>query len=95
MSKDSKQSMDPFTAELEKASLKDIQEAIIWRLGDIQKSTETIVQLSGNCDDTFCHKEVLRSVAHDLRDVLAKMHTIEQYLDMVQQASVFMSCVIS
>ena len=76
--------MDPFTAELEKASLKDIQEAIIWRLGDIQKSTETIVQLSRNCDDTFCHKEVLRSVAHDLRDVLAKMHMIEQYLDMVQ-----------
>ena len=76
--------MDPFTAELEKASLKDIQEAIIWRLGDIQKSTETIVQLSRNCDDTFWHKEVLRSVAHDLRDVLAKMHMIEQYLDMVQ-----------
>ena len=84
MSKDTKQSTDPFTAELEKASLKDIQEAIIWRLGDIQKSSETIVELSGNCDDTFCHKDVLRSVAHDLRDVLAKMHMIEQYLDMVQ-----------
>ena len=84
MSKDSKQSMDPFTAELEKASFKDIQEAIIWRLGDVQKSTETIVGLAGNCDDTFCHKEVLKSVVHDLRDVLAKMQTIEQYLDMVQ-----------
>ena len=32
----------------------------------------------------FCHKDVLRSVAHDLRDVLAKMETIEQYLDMIQ-----------
>ena len=84
MSKDTKQSMDPFMAELEKASLKDIQEAIIWKLGDIRKSSETIVELSGNCDDTFCHKNVLRSVAHDLRDVLAKMHTIEHYLDMVQ-----------
>ena len=84
MSKDTKQSMDPFMAELEKASLKDIQEAIILRLGDIRKSSETIVELSGNCDDTFCHKDVLRSVAHDLRDVLAKMPTIEQYLDMVQ-----------
>ena len=29
MSNDSKQSMDPFKAELEKAKLKDIQEAII------------------------------------------------------------------
>ena len=84
MSKDTKQTMDPFTAELEKAGLKDIQEAIIWRLGDIWKSSKTIVELSTYCDDTFCHKEVLRSVAHDLRDVLAKMHTIEQYLDMVK-----------
>ena len=83
MSKDTKNSMDPFTAELEKAGLKDIQEAIIWKLGDIRKSSETILELSSNCDDTFCHKEVLRSVAHDLRDVLAKMETIEQYLDMV------------
>ena len=78
MSKDSKQSMDPFTAELEKASLKDIQEAIIW------KSSETIAELSGHCEDSFCHKDVLRSAAHDLRDVLAKMQTIEQYLDMIQ-----------
>ena len=84
MSKDSKQSMDPFTAELEKAGLKDIQEAIIWKLGDIQKSSETIVELSGNCDDSFCHNDVLHSVAHDLRDVLAKIQMIEQYLDMIQ-----------
>ena len=60
MSKDSKQSMDPFTAELEKASLKDIQEAIIWKLGDIVKSSETIAELSGHCEDSFCHKDVLR-----------------------------------
>ena len=84
MSKDSKQSMDPFTAELEKASVKDIQEAIIWKLGDIVKSSETIAELSGHCEDSFCHKDVLRSAAHDLRDVLAKMQTIEQYLDMIQ-----------
>ena len=84
MSKDSKQSMGPFTVELEKASLKDIQEAIIWKLGDIVKSSETIVELSGNCEDSFCHKDVLRSAAHDLRDVLAKMEMIEQYLDMIQ-----------
>ena len=81
MSKDSK---DSFKSELDKASLKEIQEAITWRLGDIQKSTETIVDAVGNCDDTFCHKEVLRSVAYDLRDVLSKMQTIEQYLDMIQ-----------
>ena len=84
MSKDTKQSMDPFMAELEKAGWKDIQEAIIWKLGDIVKSSETIVELSGNREDSFCHKEVLRSVAHDLRDVLAKMEMIQQYLDMIQ-----------
>ena len=84
MSKDSKQSIDPFMAELEKASLKDIQEAIIWKLGDIVKSSETIAELSGNCEDSFCHKEVLHSAAHDLRDVLAKMEMIQQYLDMIQ-----------
>ena len=83
MSKDSKQSMDPFTAELEKAGLKDLQEAIIWKLGDIVKSSETIVELSGNCEDSFCHKDVMHSVAHDLRDVLAKMQMIEQYPDMI------------
>ena len=84
MSKDSKQSMDPFMAELEKASLKDIQEAIIWKLGDIVKSSENIAELSGHCEDSFCHRDVLRSAAHDLRDVLAKMQTIEQYLDIIQ-----------
>ena len=84
MSKDSKQSMDPFMAELEKASLKDIQEAIIWKLGDIVKSSETIAELSRTCDDSCCHKDMLHSAAHDLRDVLAKMETIEQYLDMIQ-----------
>ena len=84
MSKDTKDIKDSFYSELEKASLKDLQEAISWHLGDIQKSTETIVESVGNCSDTFCHKEVLRSVAYDLRDVLSKMQTIKQYLDMIQ-----------
>ena len=53
-------------------------------MGDIVKSSETIAELSGHCEDSFCHKDVLRSAAHDLRDVLAKMQTIEQYLDMIQ-----------
>ena len=48
------------------------------------KSSETIAELSRKCDDSFCHKDVLRSVAYDLRDVLAKMEMIEQYLDMIQ-----------
>ena len=65
-----------FHSEFEKATLKELQEAIM--------STETIVESVGNCNDTFCHKDVLRSVAYDLRDVLSKMQTIEQYLDMMQ-----------
>ena len=84
MSKDTKDIKDTFHSELEKATLKELQEAIMWRLGDIQKSTETIVESVGNYNDTFCHKDVLRSVAYDLRDVLSKMQTIEQYLDMIQ-----------
>ena len=44
MSKDTKDIKDSFHSELEKASLKDLQEAKTWRLGDIQKSTETIVE---------------------------------------------------
>ena len=35
-----------------KISLKEIWEAITWCLGDIQKSTETIIDAVGNCDDT-------------------------------------------
>ena len=84
MSKDTKDIKDTFHSELEKATLKELQEAIMWQLGDIQKSTETIVESVGNCEDTFCHKDVLQSVAYDLRDVLSKMQTIEQYLDMIQ-----------
>ena len=80
----SKNSKDSFKSKLDKASLKEIQEAITWHLGDIQKSTETIVDAVGNCSNTFCHKEVLRSVTSDLGDVLSKMQTIEQYLDMIQ-----------
>ena len=84
MSKDTKDIKDTFHSKLEKATLKELQEAITWRLGDIQKSTETIVESVGNCNDTVCHKDVLQSVAYDLRDVLSKMQTIEQYLDMIQ-----------
>ena len=84
MSKDTKDIKDTFHSELEKVTLKELQETITWRLGGIQKSTETIVESVGNCNDTFCHKDVLRSVAYDLRDVLSKMQTIEQYLDMIQ-----------
>ena len=84
MSKDTADSQDSFHSELEKATLKELQEAITWCLGDIQKSTETIVESVGNCSDTFCHKDVLRSVAYDLRDVLSKMQTVKQYLDMIQ-----------
>ena len=73
MSKDTKDIKDSFHVELEKATLKELQEA-----------TETIVESVGNCNDNFCHKDVLRSVAYDLRDVLSKMQTIEQYLDMIQ-----------
>ena len=65
MSKDTVDTKDSFHSELEKATLKELQEAITWRLGDIQKSTETIVESVGNCSDTFCHKDVLRSVACD------------------------------
>ena len=38
MSKDTKDIKDTFHSELEKATLKELQEAIMWRLGDIQKS---------------------------------------------------------
>ena len=38
MSKDTKDIKDIFHSELEKATLKELQEAITWRLGDIQKS---------------------------------------------------------
>ena len=59
MSKDTKDIKDTFHSKLEKATLKELQEAITWRLGDIQKSTETIVESVGNCNDTVCHKDVL------------------------------------
>ena len=77
-------SQDSFKADLDQASLKDLQEAITWCLMDLHKSAEGIHHAVGHCSDTFCNKEVLKSVAADLRDVLAKMETIEQYLDMVQ-----------
>ena len=84
MSKDTKDIKDTFHSELEKATLKELREAITWQLGDIQKPTETIVESVGNCNNTFCHKDVLRSVAYDLRDVLSRMQTIKQHLDMIQ-----------
>ena len=59
MSKNTKDIKDTFHSELEKATLKELQEAIMWWLGGIQKSSETIVESVGNCDDTFCHKDVL------------------------------------
>ena len=77
-------SQDSFKSELDQASLKELWEAITWCLMDLHKSAEGINHAVEDCSDTFCHKEVLKSVAADLRDVLAKMEMIKQYLDMVQ-----------
>ena len=77
-------SQDSFSSELEKANFQELIEAVAWRLVDIEKSARNIHQTAYNYSDVYSNKIKLKRAAADLRDILAQMETVEQYMNQQQ-----------
>ena len=77
-------SQDSFSSELEKANFQQLIEAVAWQLVDIEKSVQNIHQTAYNYPDVYSNKIKLKRAAADLRDILAQMETVEQYMNQQQ-----------
>ena len=83
MSQESSQpsSQDCFTADFELANLQELVEGVSWRVLDTQKSAENIRRTAYSYHDIYSNREILKRAAADLRDLLSKMETVEQYMN--------------
>ena len=83
MSQESSQpsSQDCFTADIELAKLQELVEGVSWRVLDIQKSAENICCTTYSYHDIYSNRVILKRAAADLRDLLSKMGTVEQYMN--------------
>ena len=73
-------SQDCFTADIELAKLQELVEGVSWRVLDIQKSAENIHHTTYNYHDIYSNRVILKHATADLRDLLSKMETVEQYM---------------
>ena len=74
-------SQDSLSAELELANFEQLVESVSWRILDLQKSSDSIRRTAYSYTDKYCNRNKLKRAAADLRDVLSKMETIEQYMN--------------
>ena len=83
MSQESSQpsSQDCFTADIELAKLQELVKGVSWRVLDIQKSAENICHTTYSYHDIYSNRVILKRAAADLRDLLSKMETVEQYMN--------------
>ena len=83
MSQESSQpsSQDCFTVDIELANLQELVKGVSWRVLDIQKSTENICHTAYSYHDIYSNRVILKHAAADLRDLLSKMETVEQYMN--------------
>ena len=74
-------SQDRFTADIELANLEELVEGVSRRVLDIQKSAENIRCTAYSYHDIYSNRVILKCAATDLRDLLSKMKTVEQYMN--------------
>ena len=73
-------SQDSFTSELELATFEQLVEEVSWRILDLQKSADNIRCTAYSYHDSYPSRVCLKRAAADLRDILSKMETVEQYM---------------
>ena len=71
---------DVLQAELQRAQVREIRDAVTWHVTDIINSASNIQQSSAHVTATYTNKVKLQRAAADLRDVSSKLQEIEQYL---------------
>ena len=74
-------SQDCFTADIQLAKLEELVEGVSWRVLDIQKSAENIRRTAYSYHDIYSNRVILKRATADLRDLLSKMETVEQYMN--------------
>ena len=74
-------SQDCFTVDIELAKLEELVEGVSWRVLDIQKSAENICHTAYSYHDIYSNRVILKHATADLRDLLSKMETVEQYMN--------------
>ena len=72
---------DVLQAELQRAQVHEIRDAVTWCVTDIIYSASNIQQSSAHATATYTNKVKLQRAAADLRDVSSKLQEIEQYLN--------------
>ena len=72
---------DCFTADIELAKLQELVEGVSWRVLNIQKSAENIHRTAYNYHDIYSNRIILKRATADLRNLLSKMETVEQYMN--------------
>lgn len=73
-------SQDSLTSELELATFEQLVEGVSWRILDLQKSADNIRRTAYSYSDTYQSRVNLKRAAADMRDILSKMETVEQYM---------------
>ena len=73
-------SQDSFTSELELATFEQLVEGVSWRILDLQRSADNIRRTAYSYHDSYPSRVCLKRAAADLRDILSKMETVEQYM---------------
>ena len=73
-------SQDSLTSELELATFEQLVEGVSWRILDLQKSADNIRRTAYSYSDTYQSRINLKRTAADMRDILSKMETVEQYM---------------
>ena len=74
-------SQDCFSLDLELAKLEELVEGVSWRVLDIQKSAENIRRTTYSYHDIYSNRVTLKHATADLRDLLSKIETVEQYMN--------------
>ena len=73
-------SQDSLTSELELATFEQLVEGVSWRILDLQKSADNIRHTVYSYSDGYQSRVSLKRAAADMRDILSKMETVEQYM---------------
>ena len=73
-------SQDSLTSELELATFEQLVEGVSWRILDLQKSADNIRHTAYSYSDSYQSRVSLKRAAADMRDILSKMETVEQYM---------------
>ena len=77
-------SQDCLESDLELASFQDLVEGVSWRILDVQKSSDNIRRTAYAYQDNYANRNQLKCAAADLRDILLKLESIEQYMNQQQ-----------